>query len=171
MRKQYLECGKIVSTHGVRGEVKVQPWCDSPEYLCEFKRLYLDATGQKMLQILRARPAKSMVILQLEGYADIDAAAALRGKILYLDRNDDPDADAVFLQDMLGMRALDVDTAESYGILTDVLETGANDVYELTDEKGRKRLVPAIPQVVVEADIEQGILRIRPLKGLFDDAD
>ena len=171
MRKQYLECGKIVSTHGLRGEVKVQPWCDSPEYLCAFKVLYLDATGQKALRILRARPAKNMVILAAEGYADVDAAAALRGKTLYLNRSDDPNGEAVFLQDMLGMQVLDADTAESYGRLTDVLETGANDVYELTDGKGRKRLVPAIPQVVVEADMEQGIMRIRPLKGLFDDAD
>lgn len=169
--KQYLEIGKIVSTHGIRGELKVQPWCDSPEYFCELGTLYFDK-GQTALKVTGARPHKGMVLLTLEGIGDLDAAAALRGRILYMNREDDPDGgEGYFLQDLIGLAVKDADTGEVYGKLTDVLETGANDVYALKNEAGKQLLVPAIPDVVLEIDIEAGQMLIRPLEGLFDDAD
>jgi len=169
MKKQYLECGKIVSTHGVRGEVKVTHWCDSPEYLLDFKTLYFDK-GTKPVTVERARLNKNMVLLKLSGVDDMDAAANLRGKILYIDRNDAPEDDGVFLQDMMGIRILDADSGADYGTLTDIIHTGANDVYEATADNGIKRLIPAIPDVIITMDTEEGRMTIRPLKGLFDDA-
>lgn len=169
MRKQYLECGKIVSTHGVRGEVRVQPWCDSPEFLLQFPRLYMQ-NGETPLEVEGARTHKNMVLLKLKGFDTLDEAAALRGRVLYINRNDAPDDGGFFIQDLLGLEAIDADTGRSWGVLEDVLETGANDVYVFRDGEAQ-RLVPVIPGVVIDTDIQSGIIKIRPLKGLFDDAD
>jgi len=167
---QYLECGKIVSTHGVRGELRVQPWCDSPEFLCGFHTLYLQK-GETMLEVERARPNKNMVLLKLKGFDTLDDAVTLRGKVLYINRDDAPDDGATFIQDLIGISVVDADSGRLWGTLTDVLFTGANDVYVLMDEAKKQRLIPAIPDVIVETDITGGIMRIRPLKGLFEDED
>ena len=169
MRKRYLECGRIVSTHGIRGEVKVQHWCDTPEFLCGFKTLYLDAGGQRPLRVEAARPHKGMVLLLLEGIGSIDDAVTLRGKTLYIDREDAPDDGGHFLQDLIGLTVRDADSGQVYGTLHDVLETGANDVYDVRDASGKQRLVPVIPQVVERVDVDGGEILIRPLEGLFDE--
>lgn len=167
MKKKYLECGKIVSTHGVHGELRVQPWCDTPDFLCGFSTLYLDQ-GTRSVEVQSARPNKNMVLLRLRGVDTLDDAAALRGSVLYIDREDAPPDDGVYIQDLLGLRVVDADNGREWGELTDVFATGANDVYELTDENGKKRLIPAIPQVVQRCDTDAGVMEIRPLEGLFD---
>ena len=170
MLKQYLECGKIVSTHGLLGELRVHPWCDTPDFLLDFKTLYL-SKDHKPCNVERARVQKNMLLLKLEGINDIDAAAALRGKILYINRADAHVEDGEhFVQDLLGLSAVDADTGQVYGKLSDVLHTGAHDVYELTREDGKKLLLPAIKDVIIQTDVEGGVMRIRPLKGLFDNA-
>jgi 16S rRNA processing protein RimM len=170
MKKQFIECGKIVSTHGVRGEVKIQPWADSPEFLCEFKRFYLD-NGAKTIEAERVRTNKNMVLLKIAGVDTVDDGALLRGKIVYIDRADAaPNEDGTFfIQDLVGLEVRDADSPRIWGKLTDVLFTGANDVYEITDSDGTKRLVPVIPDVVLETDLAGGYIVIRPLKGLFED--
>ncbi len=172
MIKPFLECGKIVSTHGIHGEVKVQPWCDTPEFLLEFTTLYMDK-GSKKCVVEQSRIHKGMVMLKLAGINTMDEAVTLRGKVLYIDRVDaPPDQEGVFfVQDLLGIQVVDADTQASYGTLTDVFRTGANDVYEITGEDGVKRLAPAIKDVVIRTDPHAGIMEIRPLKGLFEDAD
>lgn len=170
MQKRYLECGKIVSTHGVRGEVCVQPWCDSPEFLCLFSTIYLQ-NGENPLTVERARVNKNMVLLKLKGFDTLDEAVTLRGRIIYIDREHAPDDGAHFIQDLIGLSVLDADTGELWGTLTDVLHTGANDIYEITAENGRKLLAPAIPDVIIEINIAEGSILIRPLKGLFEDED
>lgn len=171
MKKQYLECGKIVSTHGIKGEVRVQPWCDTPEYLCAFRTVYLQK-GQASFTVEQARINKQMVLLKLSGINTLEEAVTLRGSIVYINREDEPAAavqDGVFfVQDLIGLTVLDADTGREWGRLTDVFATGANDVYELTDAAGVKRLLPAIRQVVLETDITAGRMLIRPLEGLFE---
>ena len=168
MRKQYLECGKIVAVHGLRGDVRVQPWCDSPETLTAFATLYLDK-GAVPMTVEKARVQKNMVLLKLEGVDTPEAAQALRGKVLYLNREDDIlEEGQYYVQDLLGLEVADADTGRVYGILQDVSQTGANDVYHVAFPDGRVELVPAIPQVVVKIDIEAGRMEIRPLEGLFD---
>ena len=158
MKKQYLECGKIVATHGLRGEVKVMPWCDGPETLCGLSTLYLDG-GKTPLRVERARPAKGMVLLKAEGVDTPEAAQALRGLA----------EGQYYIQDLLGLTVEDADTGAVYGSLSDVTGTaGANDVYHITFPDGRVQLIPAIPQVVIQIDIDAGRMRIRPLEGLFE---
>lgn len=168
MAKRYLECGKIVSTHGIRGEVKVEVWCDSPEVICDLKHLYFEE-GKVALSVKSARPHKNMALLLLDGYSTIDEANTLRGKTLYLNREDIPDDGRPFLQDILGLRVLDVDTNQDYGTIQDIIVTGANDVYLLKDEAGKERLVPVIDSVVLSRDLEEGWVKIRPLEGLFEE--
>ncbi len=171
MRKDYLETGKIVTTHGVTGEVKVYPWCDTPDFLAGFSRLFLNK-GKDPVLVQRARVQKNMVLLKLEGIDTMEAAQALRGQILYADRADMPlEEGEYFILDLIGLSVIDADTGEEYGTLSDVSQTGANDVYHIQKPGEAQKLIPAIPQVVVKTDIEGGVMRIRPLKGLFDDAD
>ena len=165
-KKQYLEAGQIVGTHGVRGELRVQPWCDSPAQLAALAVLYLEG---KPVDV-SSRPHKNLVLMKMAGVDTVEAAAALRGKVLFLNR-DDVDLDGRhFIQDLIGLQVVDADDGTVYGELTDVSATGANDVYHVL-AAGREVLIPAIPDVVREIDVDGGAVRIRPLKGLFDDED
>ncbi len=169
MKKQYLECGKIVATHGVRGELRVQPWCDSPDFLADFATLYLGKDHQPV-KVTQARAHKNITILKLDGIDTVEQAVTLRGKILYINRDDAKlEEDEYFVQDLIGMDVIDADSGERYGELTDVFQTGANDVYQLTTLDGKQRLFPKIDQVVLQIDLEAGRITIRPLEGLFDD--
>lgn len=165
--KQYLEIGKIVSVFGLKGEVKVQPWCDSPDFLCEFDTLYYKSGTP--VEIERARVQKNIVIVKLRGCDTVEEAQKLRNRVLYMDRNDvELEEGAYFVQDLIGLKVVDADTGEEYGVLSDVSETGANDVYHIKKADGTFCYVPAIPDVVKETDIEGGVMKITPLKGLFD---
>ncbi len=169
--KQYLEIGAIVNTHGIRGDVKVLPWCDSAEMLCEFDRLYI-GENHTPIDVESAYVQKNCVILHLHGVDTKEDADQMRGTILYMNRDDVSLAEGVyFIQDLIGLTVQDCDSGETYGVLSDVIQTGANDVYEIVDETGKKRYLPAIPDVVIETDLSARLMKIRPLKGLFDDAD
>lgn len=167
MKKRYLECGKIVATHGLRGEVKVLPWCDGPEALLPFDTLYLDR-GATALAVEKARAAKNMVLVKFRGYDSPEAVQPLRGKVLYLDREEDSlEEGQYYIQDLMGLVVEDAGTGEAYGTLSDVTETGANNVYHITFPDGKVQLIPAIPEVVLSIDLEAGKMYIRPLEGLF----
>lgn len=166
MKKEYLEAGKIVTTHGVRGEVKIMPYTDTPELLCEFDRLFI-GKDKSELYIDRARVAKNMVIAKIEGVDTVEAAEKYRNKVLFMHRDDlELDEDTYFIQDLIDMEVKDADSGFVYGKITDVLQNGANDVYVI--KGGREYLVPAIPDVIISTDIDSNIMQIRPLDGLFD---
>lgn len=169
--KEFLECGKIVTTHGVRGEVKVDPWCDGPELFTALETVYL---GKDLAPVVveQARIHKTMSLLKLVGTDTIAQAAALRGKVVYARREDIPlEPGEYFIQDLVGLEVVDADTGALYGKLTQVSPTGANDVYHILFADGKERLIPAIKQVVIATDLEAGRMEIRPLEGLFDDAE
>lgn len=166
MKKEYLEAGKIVTTHGIRGEVKIMPYTDSPELLCEFERLFMGKNKDE-IYIERSRAFKNMVIAKLEGVDTVEAAEKLRNKMLFMHRDDlELDEDTYFIQDLIGMTVKDADSGFEYGKITDVLQNGANDVYVIQGD--REYLVPAIPDVILSTDIDEDIMTIRPLNGLFD---
>ena len=170
MIKDYLEIGKITSTHGIKGEMRVQPWCDSPEYMKKFKTLYLDNKGEKPLKIA-SRPHGHMAIAKIEGVDTVEEASRLRNKVLYMKRSDAKlPKGKYFIAELIDCRVIDADNSEKvYGILSDVSETGANDVWHIKAENGKEYLIPAIPPVVISTDINEGIIKIRPLKGIFED--
>lgn len=169
MLKQYLEAGKIVGTHGLKGEVRVEPWCDSAAFLCKFKKLYY-ADGTE-ISVVSAKVHKNIAILQFRNITKIEQADLLRGKIIYINRNDVRlPKNTHFIQDIIGIKVYDADSGKLYGDITDVLKTGANDVYQITNN-GKDYLIPVISDVVIETDVENKTMKIRPIKGIFDDED
>ena len=165
--KKYLEIGKIVSVFGLKGEVKVQPWCDTPDFLCEFDTLYWKSGTP--VEISSSRVQKNIVVMKIAGCDTVEEAQRLRGRVLYMDRDDvELEEGAYFVQDLIGLKVIDADTGEEYGELTEVSETGANDVYHVRRPDGTMCYIPAIPDVVKETDTEGGVMRITPLDGLFD---
>ena len=166
--KQFLETGKITGTHGLKGEVRVQPWADSPEFLAEFDELYLDKGARKIV-ITSSRVHKNMLIMKIKGVDSIEEADRLRGNVLYINRDDvELEDGAYFIQDLIGLDVIDDDPGERLGTLADVSETGANDVYHVRTGDGREVLIPVIPDVVREISLEDGCVRIFRMKGLFE---
>ncbi|MCQ2485723.1 MAG: ribosome maturation factor RimM [Clostridia bacterium] len=170
MIKEFLEVGQIVGTHGVRGEMRVNPWADSPEFLKQFKTLYYDNRGEKSVKVVSARPHGNVVIVKVEGVDTVDAASALRNRVLYIRRADAKIAEgSYFIEELIGCKVYDADNENiCYGTLSDVSETGANDVWHI-EKDGKEYLIPAIPDVVISADVANDKVVIRPLKGIFDD--
>lgn len=173
--KQFLETGKIVGLHGLRGEVRCQYYCDSAEFLCEVAEecgLYIDKAGKNHLDVLYARPHKNIVIIQFDGIDSPEAAQRFVGSMLYLDRNDiELDEGTYFIQDIVGLTVVDADSGKVYGKITDVYQNGATDVYSIRKSDGTELMFPYIPEVVLNIDLENSRMTIRPLPGLFDDLD
>ena len=171
MKKQFLDSGKIVGTHGIKGEVRIEPWCDSPEFLCVFKKLYLDENGQTFIEV-KSRPHKNITLAKIKGVDTIEAAEKFRGKIVYINREDITlDEGVNFVQDLIGLEVRDAENGTVYGKITDVLRTGANDVYEITDINNKNYIAPVIDEVVEEINVDGGFVLIHPMKGIFDDED
>ena len=167
--KRFLEIGKIVAVQGLKGEVRVEAWCDEKEFLCEFDVLYFDK-GETPVEIVRAHPHKNIVLMKIKGVDTVEQAQNLRNKILYMDRDEvELEEGCYFIQDLIGIKVIDADDGHEYGILSDVTETGANNVYHITFPDGSVKLAPVIDEVIIHTDVDEGIMKIRPLKGLFDD--
>ena len=167
--KQFLEIGKIVNTHGINGEIKVQPWCDAPDILTQFDILYFQ--DQSPLRILSARVHKGCVIMRAEGIDSIEKATALRERILYMNREDiELPEDLVFIQDIIGLSVYDQRLERVIGTLKDVLINPANDVYVIQD--GNKQyLVPAVREFLKDVDLEKGLITICTIPGMYGDED
>ena len=169
MKKQFLEAGKIVGIHGLKGEVRIDPWCDGPDFLARFKRLF--DKNENEMKIRSARVHKNIVIVHFRNVDTPEQAEQLRGKIVYIDRADVRLPEGVyFVQDLIGLEAVDIDSGMSYGKITDVFQTGANDVYQITNE-GKDFLVPKIPQVIPKIDVDDGkvFINTKNIGGLFED--
>lgn len=160
-KNKYLETGKIVNTHGVRGEVKIQPWADSPEFLQDFDNIYID---QKPVRVLSSRVHKGCVIATLEGIDDINDAMRLKGKIVYIDRDDVAlPSGGYFVQDIIGASVVDEQGAE-VGKLKEILNLPGGDVYVIQGQ--REVLIPAVPEFILSVDAENGIITVHMMEGL-----
>lgn len=168
--KEFIETGKIVGTHGVRGMVRIQPWCDDSVFLCSFKKLYLDS-GEKSLTVQKIQPHGTVVIAQFSGVDSIEAAEELRGRVLFIKRSDVALADGqYFVDDIIGCRVYNIENNELLGEVCDVSVTGANDVWHIKCDNG-VFLIPKIDEIVKSVDIEAGRIEISVMKGLFGDED
>lgn len=163
MKKRYLEAGKIVNTHGVRGELKIQPWADGPEFLKGFRKLYVDG---KPFEVISAKVHKGCAIIAFAGIDNIDSANLLRNKIVFIDRDDVKlPVGSYFLQDLIGISAINDETDEVIGTVSEVMNMPASDVYVIKGEKG-EILVPAVPEFIKKVDTEAGFIRIRLIEGM-----
>ena len=159
--QSYIDAGKIVNTHGVRGEVRIEVWLDSPALLKRCGRVYLGGEEKK---ILSAREHKGFLIAQLEGVADVGAAQALKNRVVQIARADAKlPRGAYFLQDIIGACVVTESGAE-VGRLAEVLELPGQRVYVVKGET--EHLIPAVPAFIRNTDAENGVITVRLIEGM-----
>lgn len=165
MKSQFLEAGQIVNTHGIKGEVKIVPWCDSPEFLCGFPILYIDGAPVKLLH---TSVHKGNLLAAFEGVDDVNAAMRLKGKIVFIDRTGVTLPDGRhFLADLLGLEVRDAESGAVLGALTDVLTPASQQIYVV---KGlRSYMIPAVDEFIVETNVDDGYIRVKLIEGLEGD--
>ncbi len=162
-----LEVGKIVNTHGLRGEVKVVPWCDYPEVFENIDKVFT-ADGREF-NIKGIKYQKNNIILKLSEICDIDDAERLKEKVIFTKREtlgDLPEG-TYYIADLIGIEVV-TDDGEMLGVISDVLQTGANDIYEVKREGKKPLLLPVIDEVVKSVDIENKIAVVHLMEGLSD---
>ena len=161
MKLQFIEAGEIVTTHGVRGEMKVLPWVDSPEVLCEFDRVRIDG---KEYEVESCRIQKSCNLLKVKGVDTMEAAQAMRGKTVELYR-EDIDDEVIFAAELIGMEVrCDGNTV---GKITEVLDYPGNKVYVVKGE--REYMIPAVSAFVLDTDMENNLMQVRLIEGMATD--
>ena len=169
MKEKELLCGKIINTHGVKGVVKAESFCDSPKVLASLSRILLkkEEGNFDMRRVLSASVAKGFVLLHLEGVDTMDDAILLKGTSLYALREDIPlKKGAYFLADIIGLPVIDADTGVHYGTVTEVNPMPSSDMYTVKTPDGKEVLFPAVKEFLVKVDTDEGIF-IRPIKGFF----
>lgn len=165
MKNRFLEAGKIVNTHGIRGELKIVPWTDSPEFLLGFKKLYLGESEQQVLRVRSARIQKSLNIIGFEGIDDINAAMRLKDRIIYIDRNDVQLPDGrYFVSDLVGSVVKD-ENGREIGKLVEVMDMPAGQIYLVQDGETEHQ-IPAVPEFILNTDIEAGIITVHLIEGM-----
>ncbi len=165
-----FQVGVISSTHGIAGEVKVYPTTDDPKRFKKLKSVLLDTgKGMQELEITGVKFFKQMVILKFRGYDRIEDIQPYRGRSLYVTRENAVrlEKNEYFIADLIGMMVYEEDDS-CLGELTDVLQTGANDVYVVKMENGKDVLIPAIRQCILDVDVEAGRMKVHLLEGLLE---
>ena len=161
MKLQYLEAGEIVSTHGVRGEMKVLPWADGPDFLLDYNRLRI---GGKEYAVESCRIQKTCNLLKVTGVDTMEAAQSMRGKTVEIYREDAP-ADLVFAAELIGV-AVEAD-GQPIGEVTDVLDYPGNKVYVV--KGGHEYMIPAVKAFVESIDVEANLMRVHLIEGMRTD--
>jgi len=166
-KKEYLEIAKIINTHGVRGAVKLEPWCDTPDVLKRIKTLYLDNGTAFAVSDIKTINGRFPVV-SLSGIETVEQAVKLKNKILFAKRADVPLAPgAHFICDLIGLPVIDAATGRHYGILSDVMQHTVQELYAVKTPEGGTVLLPAVPEFIDKIDEEAGIF-ITPIAGFFD---
>ena len=161
-KKQYLECGQIVNTHGIRGEVKLQPWCDEPEFIKKFKTLYISG---KPYAVSSVRMHKECAIIKFADVDDINEAMKLKGKIVEINRDDAKlPKGSWFIQDIIGLPVYDEQGAQ-IGILNDVFDAPAGKLYEIKSPDGM-HLVPDVPEFIKLIDPDNEKIVVSLIEGM-----
>lgn len=163
MKLQFVEAGEIVTTHGIKGEVKVLPWLDSPEDLCDFDRCRIDG---KEVAIESCRVQKTCNLVKLAGIDTMEAAQAMRGKTIELYR-EDIDDEVIFAAELIGMNVFC--EGEQIGKIRDVLDYPGNKVYVV---KGHyEYMIPAVSAFILDTDMEKNEMQVRLIEGMRSDED
>jgi len=161
MKKKYLEAGKIVNTHGVRGELKIQPWADSADFLRGFKVLYID---EKPIRVTGSFVHKGYLIAKLEGIDDANAAMAYKNRVVYIDRDDAKLGEGeFFIQDIIGADVR-LEDGQSVGSLAEVIDLPQGKVYVVRGE--REILIPAVDEFILHTDADGGVVTVRLIEGM-----
>ncbi len=167
-KSKYIECAKIINTHGCRGGLKLESWCNTPEDLASLKRVFIkDSSDYKELKVIKASVFKQFVLVELYGISDMDAAMALKNKILYADRQDfDLEDGEYFITDLIDVNVIDAENGKIYGQISDIINRGASDIYVVNTPDG-ERMIPAVDEFIVRIDINEGVF-VKVISGLLD---
>jgi len=163
MKLQFVEAGEIVTTHGVKGEVKVLPWLDSPEDLCDFDRCRIDG---REFEIEQCRVQKTCNLVKLSGIDTMEAAQAMRGKTIELYR-EDIDDEVIFAAELIGMEVYCEE--KLIGKIRDVLDYPGNSVYVVKGE--HEYMIPAVKEFILSTDMEKNEMQVRIIEGMRNDED
>ncbi len=168
-QNDYLECGRVQNTHGCRGWVRVESYCDTPEVLASLARVFRLKEGCYVaVRVVKTGRKQQTVLMQLEGVDDMNAAEALKNETLYAARTDIPMAPgAYFLADLPGLPVIDADNAKVYGQVKEVSVVGGRELLVVTTPTG-ERLLPSVPAFIDRVDVASGVY-VRPIPGLLDD--
>ncbi len=161
MKLQFIEAGEIVSTHGVRGEMKVLPWVDSPEVLCEFDRVRICG---KEYEVESCRIQKTCNLLKVAGIDTMEAAQAMRGKTVELYR-EDIDDDVIFAAELIGVQVMC--NGKELGKIVDVLDYPGNSVYVVRGE--HEYMIPAVKQFILSTDVDANVMQVSIIEGMRTD--
>ncbi|MEG0962869.1 MAG: ribosome maturation factor RimM [Lachnospiraceae bacterium] len=167
--EELLQVGVIANTHGIRGEVKVFPTTDNVKRFEELKKIWLDTgKGMKELEITQVKYFKNLAILKFKGIDNINEIEIYKGKGLFVTRKNAVkcEEDEYFIADLIGMQVITKDGV-SLGVITDVLTTGANDVY-VVDVHGKELLLPAIKECILKVDMDKRQIQVYVMPGLMD---
>lgn len=169
MKEKYLECGKIINTHGVRGACKVESWCDSAQVLCGMKTLYYKKREEYIpLSVTKASVHKGCALMYFVGVETVEAAQLLKNRVVYADRDDiEIDEDRVFVADIIGLPVYDERDGRVLGVLSDYVESVASDLFVVKTDDGKEVLVPAVDEFIGHID-DEGVY-LCPIPGMFDD--
>ena len=164
----YIECGKVINTHGCHGGLKLEAWCNYPEDLADLKTVYIKrGDTYTSYKVSKASVFKQFVVAMWADVDDMDKALALKGQTVYARREDFELEDGeYFIADMIGLDIIDANTGKVYGTLSEIINRGASDIYVIKTENG-ERMMPAVPEFVDRVDIKKGIF-VKPIEGMLD---
>ncbi len=162
-----LEVGEIVNTHGLRGEVKIVPWTDTPDVFEDIKNIYLK--NGNILTVKGVKYQKNNIIVKFGEISDIDEAMKYKGQVLSADRSElgELPEGVYYVADLIGMKVV-TDAGEELGAVSDVIQTGANDIYEVKRKGEKPLLIPVIDDVVLNVDTESSVITVHLIEGLLD---
>ena len=170
MKNAYLEAGRFTSTHGVKGDIKAECWCDDVSVLRQLKTVYLKSKdGYTPLKVVRCVPYRDLALMHIEGYETPEAGAPLKNRVFYAAREDLPlEEGSFFIADLIGLTVYDVDDGRKYGVIKDVINRGSSDIYVVNTDSG-ERMMPAVEEFVKKVDIDGGKVYVKPIEGLLSD--
>ncbi len=168
--EKYLECARVTTTHGVRGAVRLENRCDSPETLASLSRMYRqEGNIWSPLTVQHSSVQKNMVIASFKEITTMEDAIAMRDVILYADREDIPlEEGAHFIADLLGLPVLDDDSGEKLGCVEDVISPAGQDIYVVKKADGDTFMIPAVPAFIRAVSPEEGFIRVSLIEGMMD---
>lgn len=169
---EYLECGRVVNTHGIKGVLKVESWCDSPSVLASLDSVYVKEKGMyRECRVTHSSLQKSFVLMSLQGIDTVEDAIPLKGTVIYAAREDiapnDGENDVYFVAEMIGTRIVDADTGKEYGVLKDITNLGASDIYVIDTPAGEV-MMPAVDEFVKKIDSDNDMILVTPIPGIFE---
>ncbi len=165
---KYLEAGKLINTHGVRGEFKFDVWCDSQASYAKVPEFYLTDKGEGKLEVEAIRKFGKFMLVKFKGIDSLDDALKYKGRTVFVDRDNVPKKDgAVFIADIIGLSAIDIASGDVFGKIIDFTDKGSGDLYEIELTDKRTVYIPAIPVFVKKIELEKGVY-FELIEGLID---